>query len=63
MTQHQWSAVDGYFDTVLGDEDPALAAAAQAHIGFDLPDIGVSRSQESCCTCWPSSSAPSAFWR
>ncbi|MFF6995498.1 O-methyltransferase [Streptomyces sp. NPDC008313] len=45
MTQNQWSAVDGYFDTVLGDEDPALAAAAQAHIGFDLPDIGVSRSQ------------------
>ncbi|MFF0738942.1 O-methyltransferase [Streptomyces sp. NPDC004111] len=45
MTQNQWSAVDGYLDAVLGDEDPALAAAAQAHIGFDLPDIGVSRSQ------------------
>ncbi|MFI5806069.1 O-methyltransferase [Streptomyces sp. NPDC051561] len=45
MTQNQWSAVDDYFDAVLGDEDSALAAAAQAHIGFDLPDIGVSRSQ------------------
>ncbi|MFB8117194.1 O-methyltransferase [Streptomyces sp. NPDC055962] len=45
MTQNQWSAVDDYFDAVLGDEDPALAAAAQAHVAFDLPDIGVSRSQ------------------
>ncbi|MFJ6462362.1 O-methyltransferase [Streptomyces sp. NPDC091387] len=45
MTQNQWSAVDDYFDSVLGDEDPALAAAAQAHVAFDLPDIGVSRPQ------------------
>ncbi|MDQ0793025.1 O-methyltransferase [Streptomyces sp. B1I3] len=45
MEQKLWSAVDSYFDTVLGDEDPALAAAAQAHMAFDLPDIGVSRPQ------------------
>ncbi|MFB9515221.1 O-methyltransferase [Streptomyces purpureus] len=45
MTQEQWNAVDGYFNSLLIEEDDALAAAARAHIDFELPDLAVARNQ------------------
>ncbi|MEU5694065.1 O-methyltransferase [Actinosynnema sp. NPDC020468] len=45
MTEERWKAVDDYFESVAGEPDPALDAAAGANVGFDLPDIAVSPAQ------------------
>jgi len=45
MTQETWTAVDGYFNTVLGGDDAVLAHALEASRAAGLPAIAVAANQ------------------
>ena len=45
MEQKNWHAVDDYVTPLLVESDAALDRAAQANVGFELPDIAVSPNQ------------------
>lgn len=45
MSQHQWNAVDQYFDGLFAPPDPLLEAALQAASAAGLPEINVSPNQ------------------
>lgn len=45
MTQETWSAVDGYFNAVLGGDDAVLAHALEASRAAGLPAIAVAANQ------------------
>jgi predicted O-methyltransferase YrrM len=45
MTPDQWTAVDGYINSLLVPPDPVMEAALQASLAAGLPPISVSPSQ------------------